>query len=181
VPTPFEPTFTQVAKQLIVETSERQTKAEIARYLAETIGSNSDTLFILGPGSTLQAVAEEMGIQKTLLGVDGVLDGKLVGRNLSEQDVLTLLERHPQCKLVLSPIGAQGFVLGRGNLQLSPAALRRIGTRNMILAATPAKLARTPVLRFDTGDPHLDLEFAAPGYLPVVVGYRRERLAKIVV
>jgi predicted polyphosphate/ATP-dependent NAD kinase len=82
---------------------------------------------------------------------------------------------------VLSPIGAQGFVLGRGNLQLSPAALRRIGTRNMIVAATPAKLACTPMLRFDTGDPSLDLELAARDYLPVVVGYRRERLVKIVV
>jgi predicted polyphosphate/ATP-dependent NAD kinase len=82
---------------------------------------------------------------------------------------------------VLSPIGAQGFVLGRGNLQLSPQALQRIGTRNMIVAGTPAKLARTPVLRFDTGDPGLDLELATPGYLPVIVGYRRERLVKIVV
>jgi predicted polyphosphate/ATP-dependent NAD kinase len=179
--TPFEPTFTQLAKQLIIETSEAEAKAEIARYLAEITGSENDTLFILGPGSTLQAVAEEMGVQKTLLGIDAVLAGELVGRDLSEGDVLALLGRHPQCKLVLSPIGAQGFVLGRGNLQLSPAALRRIGTGNMMVAATPAKLARTPVLRFDTGDPSLDLELAARDYLPVVVGYRRERLVKIVV
>jgi predicted polyphosphate/ATP-dependent NAD kinase len=179
--TPFEPTFTQLAKQLIIETSEAETKAEIASYLADIIGGDRETLFILGPGSTLQAVAEEMGLRKTLLGIDAVLASELVGRDLSEEEVLTLLGRHPQCKLVLSPIGAQGFVLGRGNLQLSPAALRRIGTRNMIVAATPAKLARTPVLRFDTGDPSLDLEFAAPGYLPVVIGYRRERLVKIVV
>jgi hypothetical protein len=66
-------------------------------------------------------------------------------------------------------------------LQLSPSALRRIGTRNMIVAATPAKLARTPVLCFDTGVPGLDLELAARGYLPVIVGYRRERLVKIMV
>jgi predicted polyphosphate/ATP-dependent NAD kinase len=179
--TPFDPTFTQLAKQFIVETSEAEAKAEIAGYLAETIGSDSDTLFILGPGSTLQAIGAEMGLEKTLLGIDAVLAGKLVGRDLSEQDVLSLLDRHPRAKLVLSPIGAQGFVLGRGNLQLSPAALRRIGTPNMIVAATPAKLARTAVLRFDTGDASLDLEFAATGYLPVVVGYRRERLVKIVV
>jgi predicted polyphosphate/ATP-dependent NAD kinase len=181
VRTPFEPTFTQVAKQLIIETSEAEAKAEIARYVAEMMGSDCETLFILGPGSTLQAVAEEMGLQKTLLGVDAVLAGKLVGRDLSEEEVLTLLGRHSCCKLVLSPIGAQGFVLGRGNLQLSPLALRRIGPRNMIVAATPAKLARTPVLRFDTGDPGLDLELAARGYLPVIAGYRRERLVKIVV
>jgi predicted polyphosphate/ATP-dependent NAD kinase len=181
VRTPFEPSFTQLAKQLIIETSEAEAKTEIARYLAETIGGDSETLFILGPGSTLQAIAAEMGLEKTLLGIDAVLACKLVGRDLSEGNVLGLLGRHPQCKLVLSPIGAQGFVLGRGNLQLSPAALRRIGTHNMIVAATPAKLARTPVLRFDTGDPSLDLELAARDYLPVVVGYRRERLVRIVV
>ena len=106
---------------------------------------------------------------------------ELAGEDMSEQDILVLLARHPRCKLVLSPIGAQGFVLGRGNLQLSPEALRRIGTSNMIVAATPAKLARTPVLRFDTGDPNLDTEIAALGYLPVIVGYRRHRLVKIVV
>ncbi|MFN3744887.1 MAG: ATP-NAD kinase family protein [Hyphomicrobiaceae bacterium] len=179
--TPYEPSFTQLAKQLIIETPEADAKAEIARYVAEIMRSKSDTLFILGPGTTLQAVAEEMGAQKTLLGIDAILAGALVGRDLSEEDIIALLARHPRCKLVLSPIGAQGFVLGRGNLQLSPAALRRIGTRNIIVLATPAKLARTPVLRFDTGDPSLDLELADRGYLPVVVGYRRQRLAKIVV
>jgi predicted polyphosphate/ATP-dependent NAD kinase len=179
--TPFEPTFTQLAKQLIIETSEAEAKAEIARYVAEILRSERETLFILGPGSTLQAATEEMGLRKTLLGIDAVVGGRLVGRDLSEKDILALLGHHPRCKLVLSPIGAQGFVLGRGNLQLSPQALQRIGTRNMIVAGTPAKLARTPVLRFDTGDPGLDLELATPGYLPVIVGYRRERLVKIVV
>ena len=122
-----------------------------------------------------------MGVPKTLLGIDAVVDGKLAGRDMSERDILALLVRHPRCKLVLSPIGAQGFVLGRGNLQLSPEVLRRIGIRNMVVAATPAKLARTPVLRFDTGDPSLDSDLAVLGYLPVVVGYRRHRLMKIVV
>ena len=179
--TPFEPTYTQLSKQLIFETSDAEVKSEIASYLAEIIAGDPDALFILGPGSTIEAVAREMGIPKTLLGIDAVVDSKLAGRDMSERDILALLVRHPRCKLVLSPIGAQGFVLGRGNLQLSPEAFRRIGIRNMVVAATPAKLARTPVLRFDTGDPSLDSELAALGYLPVVVGYRRHRLMKIVV
>jgi predicted polyphosphate/ATP-dependent NAD kinase len=179
--TPFEPTYTQLSKQLIFETADAEVKSEIGSYLSEIITGDPDALFILGPGSTIEAVAREMGIPKTLLGIDAVVDGKLAGRDLSERDILALLVRHPRCKLVLSPIGAQGFVLGRGNLQLSPEALRRIGIHNMILAATPAKLARTPVLRFDTGDPSLDSELAALSHLPVVVGYRRQRLVKIVV
>jgi predicted polyphosphate/ATP-dependent NAD kinase len=179
--TPFEPTYTQLSKQLIIETADAEVKAEIASYLAEIIAGDPDALFILGPGSTIEAVAREMGIAKTLLGIDAVVDGKLAGRDMSERDIHALLARHPRCKLLLSPIGAQGFVLGRGNLQLSPEALRRIGIRNMVVAATPAKLARTAVLRFDTSDPSLDSELAALGYLPVVVGYRRHRLMKIVV
>jgi predicted polyphosphate/ATP-dependent NAD kinase len=179
--TPFEPTFTQLSKRLIMETSDADAKAEIASYLAEIMGNDRETLFILGPGSTLQAAAQEMGLRKTLLGIDAAVAGETVGRDLSEEGLLALLGRYRSCKLVLSPIGAQGFVLGRGNLQLSPVALRKIGIGNMIVAATPAKLARTPVLRFDTGDPSLDAELAARGYLPVVVGYRRERLVQVVV
>src|SRR5438034_11320567 len=78
-----------------------------------------------------------------------------------------------------SPIGAQGFILGRGNLQVSPAVLRRIGARNVIVVATPGKLAATPVLRVDTGDPELDQEFVRREYLFVVVGYRTSKLHPI--
>jgi predicted polyphosphate/ATP-dependent NAD kinase len=179
--TPFEPTYTQLSKQFVFEVSDAHAKAEIATYLAEMIGKDREALFILGPGSTLVAVAAAVGVRKTLLGIDAVADGRLAGEDVSEQDILALLARHSRCKLVLSPIGAQGFVLGRGNLQLSPMVLRDIGISNMIVAATPAKLARTPVLRFDTGDRGLDTEIAGLGYLSVIVGYRRHRLVKVVV
>jgi predicted polyphosphate/ATP-dependent NAD kinase len=179
--TPFEPTYTQVSKQLVFETSDVDAKADIASYLAEIIAADGETLFLLGPGNTIETVAREIGVRKTLLGIDAVVGGLLAGEDMSEQDILVLLARHSRCRLVLSPIGAQGFVLGRGNLQLSPEVLRRIGIRSIMVAATPAKLAHTPVLRFDTGDAALDAEIAALGYLPVIVGYRRHRLVKIVV
>jgi predicted polyphosphate/ATP-dependent NAD kinase len=75
----------------------------------EIIAADRETLFILGPGSTLAAVAAAMGLRKTLLGIDAVFGGELAGEDMSEQDILVLLARHPRCKLVLSPIGAQGF------------------------------------------------------------------------
>ena len=100
----------------------------------------------------MQSVGAALGIDKTLLGIDAVAKGRLIGKDLNKGQVLALLDQYPECKLVLSPIGAQGFVLGRGNQQLSPTAIRRIGACNIILVATPAKLACTPVLRFDTGD-----------------------------
>jgi len=76
----------------------------------------------------------------------------------------------------VSPIGAQGFILGRGNLQVSPEVLRRIGTRNVVVVATPAKLASTPVLRVDTGDPRVDDEIRKREYLFVVIGYRTSKI-----
>jgi predicted polyphosphate/ATP-dependent NAD kinase len=177
--TPFEPTYRQLSKQLTFDVSDDDAKAEIASYVAELIAAEPGTLFILGPGSTLAAVAAAMGLRKTLLGIDAVIDGKFVGTDMSEADIFALLGCHPRCKLVLSPIGAQGFVLGRGNLQLSPKALRRVGIGNVMLAATPAKLVHTPFLRIDTGDASLDAEIASLGYLSVVIGDRRRRLVKV--
>lgn len=177
--TPFEPTRSQSAKALITEISDADMKAEIGEELCETIRVNTHTIYLLGPGSTIQAIAKSLGVRKTLLGIDALLGGKLVGRDLNESGILALLETYPKAVLILSPIGAQGFVLGRGNLQISPAVVRRVGIDNIILVATPAKLARTRVLRFDTGDEALDQALTAMGYVSVTTGYRRRRLMPV--
>ncbi len=177
--TPYEPTLTPAAKMLITETSDADVRREIASYLLEEIRADRAALFLLGPGSTVRSIGDALGIEKTLLGIDAIAGDEVVGRDLNEREISDLLDRYPRCKLVLSPIGAQGFVLGRGNLQLSPEVIRRIGLDAIIVVATPAKLARTPVLRFDTGDATLDVELTASGYLSVVIGYRLHRLAKV--
>jgi predicted polyphosphate/ATP-dependent NAD kinase len=179
--TPYEPSFSQAAKQLIAEASDAAVKADIAAFLCETIRERPDALFLLGPGSTVQSVAQALGVDKTLLGIDAVADGELVASDLNEAQILALLDRYPACELVLSPIGAQGFVLGRGNLQLSPAVVRKVGLGNIHVIATPAKLARTPVIRFDTDDEDLDTALAERRYWAVIVGYRRRRLVKTTV
>jgi predicted polyphosphate/ATP-dependent NAD kinase len=177
--TPYEPSYTQSAKALISASTDASVKSDIAEYLGEEIGARAGTLFILGPGSTVQTVAEHLGVRKALLGIDAVLGGETVGHDLNEQGILKLLERHPAAELILSPIGAQGFVLGRGNLQISPAVVRKIGLDRLTVIATSAKLKRTPVLRFDTGDQALDEALASRGYLSVITGYRRRRLTPI--
>lgn len=177
--TPFEPTFTQAAKMQITETTEKDVKEAIAEYLFEEIASRPDVLVLLGPGSTVETIGKRLSIDKTLLGVDAIAAGKLVGKDLNECRILDLLDRFREHWLVLSPIGAQGFVLGRGNLQLTPEVVRKIGRQNVIVVATPGKLARTPVLRFDTGDALLDAALAEKGYIPVVIGYGLRRLVKV--
>jgi predicted polyphosphate/ATP-dependent NAD kinase len=177
--TPFEPTRVQAAKMLFTEQQDDEAKQAIGDQLGEDIAAAAETLFLLGPGSTVQSIAQGRGIQKTLLGIDALAGGRLIGKDLDERQLLGLLPRYPQHKLVLSPIGAQGFVLGRGNQQLSPTVVRCIGPDNIVVVATPAKLAQTPVLRFDTGDSTLDAEMVARKFLPVIIGYRRNRLVKV--
>ena len=175
----IEPNLVAGGKVMIDEVSEEAIRGELAVHFSELFENEPDTLFLLGPGSTLNSIATAMGIDKTLLGVDAVVGGKAVAKDLNEKGILDLLDHHPKAKLVVSPIGAQGFILGRGNLQVSPAVLRRIGTKNVIVVATPAKLAMTPILRVDTGDPALDDEFHKREYLFVVIGYRTSKLHPI--
>jgi predicted polyphosphate/ATP-dependent NAD kinase len=176
--TPHEPNYIQAGKLMIESESDDEVKEGIAEHMLDKLRSMGDALWILGPGSTLETIAKRLGIEKTLLGVDAVLGGKVVARDAGEKELLGLLEEHPKALLVLSPIGAQGFVLGRGNLQLSPEVIRRIGIDNIIITATPSKLARTPVLRVDTGDAELDRQLDNKSFF-VVTGFRQVTLRSI--
>lgn len=171
-----EPHLVQAGKMMFAEMSEADVRAELVEHFRELFEKEPDRLFLMGPGSTIESVAKGLGLEKTLLGIDAVVGGKLVAKDLDEKGILALLDRHPQATLVVSPIGAQGFVLGRGNLQVSPEVIRRIGVRNILPVATPGKLAATPVLRVDTGDPALDAEIRRKEYLFVLIGYRTTKL-----
>jgi predicted polyphosphate/ATP-dependent NAD kinase len=134
--TPFEPSYVQAAKALISGQDEAAIQDEISAQLREEIEADPNSLFLLGPGSTVEAVGRALGTDKTLLGIDAFTHGRIVGKDLNERQILDLLEQYPRCKLILSPIGAQGFVLGRGNQQLSPAVVRSVGVDNIIVIAT---------------------------------------------
>lgn len=177
--TPFEPTLTQATKAMFDEHADTEVKHDIADHLCEEMKRNPQRLYILGPGGTVHFVGQSLNIEKTLLGIDAVLAGNLVASDVNEQQLLDLIDTHDEVCLVLSPIGAQGFVLGRGNLQLSPNVVSRIGRENIRVIAAPAKLARTPVLQFDTGDPSLDALLAGDDYWPVITGYHKHRMVKV--
>jgi len=176
---PFLPGFVQGAKQVFEDPDEEQAKRDIARFLVEVMRGTPGMLYILGPGSTTRGIAAELGIQKTLLGFDAVRDGKLVAADLNEERMLQLIPERETSRLVVSIIGAQGAVLGRGTQQVSPRVLRRIGKDQIIVVATPQKLASTPFLFIDTGDSDLDELFGE--YISVISGYRiaqRRRLTR---
>jgi predicted polyphosphate/ATP-dependent NAD kinase len=176
---PYSPGLVQGAKQVFEDQDEDRAKASIARFLAEVIEATPEILYILGPGSTTKAIADEFGVEKTMLGFDAIRDKKLVGSDLNEQQMLLLLSETSHVRLVVSVIGAQGAVLGRGTQQVSPEVLRKIGIAQVIVVATPHKLAETPYLFIDTGDHDLDDSFGDS--ISVISGYRiaqRKRLVK---
>ncbi len=177
--TPHEPSFIQRGKHIVESASEDEVKDEIAEYIKEEMEENLDTMFILGSGSTVQAVLEKIDINGTLLGIDAVYQGKLIGKDLNEKQILDLLGKYPKVRLILSPIGAQGFILGRGNLQLSPQVIRKIGLDNIDILSTPTKLNEIEFLCVDTNDIELDSEFTRKGWVRVVIGYRQMRLKKL--
>ncbi len=175
--TPYAAEFVQAAKSVVHGIDEATAKEDIAAFVLEEYAAPG-RLLILGAGTTVEAVGRALGVEKTLLGIDAVADGRTVGRDLDAKGLRVLLARYPDRRLVLSPIGAQGFVLGRGTLQIRPDAVREIGPENIVVVATPAKIAETPVLRFDTGDPALDAALCGDGYLPVITGYRFRKRVK---
>ena len=117
--------------------------------------------YVMGPGSTIAAVMDELGLPATLLGVDVVRDGRLLAADAGERQVLDLVDG-ADARIVVTVIGGQGHILGRGNQQISPRVVRTVGLDNIIVAATRDKLAsiRGRPLRVDTGDPALDSALA---------------------
>ena len=150
----------------------------MAQFAADSM--EEGCLYIIGPGSTTQAIMDELGLANTLLGVDAVKDKQLVASDLNEQSLLQLLEREQgPVKLIVTIIGGQGNLFGRGNQQLSPKVLRRIGKQNIIVVSTANKLADLggrPLL-VDTGDPELDQELC--GYAQVMIDYEHFQMHKI--
>ena len=139
---------------------------------------NPDLVYILGPGTTVKPIADILGVEKTLLGVDIVKDGKLVMHDVNENQLLEAI-KGKVTRLIVTVIGGQGFVFGRGNQQISPSVIRMVGRENIIIVATPDKLASLGghPLRVDTGDPLLDEELK--GYYKVHTGYGRRTLYKV--
>ncbi len=173
--TPYKPALVQERKQIYRSDNEEEFKDQIAIFASEFMRDGS--AYIIGAGTTTSKIGAVLGIEKTLLGVDVVRGGKLVCKDASEKDLLSVLDEVEKAKIIISPIGAQGFVLGRGSQQISPKVLRRVGPDNLIIVATPHKLRDTPYLLVDTGDPELDKMLS--GRRQVVTGYRMAQLKQV--
>lgn len=137
--------------------------------------------YIIGPGTTTRAVMNELELENTLLGIDVVLDRELLARDANEDILLGLINRYPdrKKKIIVTAIGGQGHILGRGNQQLSPTVVREVGPENIVIVASRAKLhalGGRPLL-VDTGDPELDRMFS--GFSRVTTGFREYAMYRV--
>ena len=149
----------------------------LARRIARTM--TPGRLYILGPGTTTARIRAALGFSGDLRGIDAVRDGVSVGKDLDEAGLLALIDGRG-ASILVSVIGGQGFVLGRGNQPISGEVLRRAGAENLILLASMEKLLALPdgVLRVDTGDPAMDRALA--GYIRVLTGPDQSTMMRVV-
>ncbi len=158
---------------------ERQSSKQLGGGTVETLAQGfadevrEGVTYVFGPGSTVGAIEEALGFEGTPLGVDVWRDGEVLVRDGAESDILDALGE--ENVVVVSPIGGQGFVFGRGNQQLSPAVIRRCDVE---VVASRGKLDSTGTLKVDTGDPDLDEELR--GWIRVRVGTFERRLMEVV-
>lgn len=151
--------------------------ADIAADVIESM--DADVLYIMGSGSTVEAIMDELGLDNTLLGVDAVVNQQLIGSDLTAAQLEGLAAQYTQVCLVVTVIGGQGHVFGRGNQQLSPALIRKVGRDNLIVVASKRKLQALNgrPLRVDTGDSALDSSLS--GLIAVTTGYHDRTMVQI--
>lgn len=148
---------------------------EIAIDVAERVGHDA---LVLGPGTTTRAIAQRLGVAKTLVGVDVVDHQGSVASDVNEAQLIALAKRRA-LRLVISPTGGQGFLFGRGNQQISPAVIKLVGRDRIEVVCAPAKLAALggrPLL-VDTGDSSVDAMLA--GYFAIVTGYGERSMYRV--
>ena len=169
---PQEGGYMQQVKQGGVE-SEELVLIDLADWLQDSW--EAGVRYVFGPGSTLHGLAQNLGVQTTLLGVDVIENGQLLASDVSEAQLFELIDGHP-ARLLVTAIGGQGHIIGRGNQQISPRVLRAIGLDNLRVVATKRKLGTLegrPLL-VDSGDVALDDAF--PDVVRVWAGYKEELL-----
>ena len=155
--------------------STAEEKRDIAAAVVEDM--QSEVLYLLGPGTTVKAIADELEVEKTLLGVDAVVSGQLEGSDLNEKSILDLLESHSKAVIVVTPLGGNGFIFGRGNKQFTPQVIRKVGLGNIVVIANRDKLLGFSSLHVDTGDAELDEELS--GYRSVTVGRSHRKVMPV--
>lgn len=173
---PEEPRFVQSVKSGGAR-AEKETLAGIAEDIVDAM-DDPDCHFIVGPGTTTRSIMEYLELKNTLLGVDVIKNRQVTANDVHEQQLWDLI-KDGKAKIVLTIIGGQGHLFGRGNQQLSPRIIRGIGRENILVIATKEKLIALngKPLVVDTGDEELNEQLS--GFIRVITGYQDYTMCKI--
>lgn len=174
---PSVPARFQGAKQASPETiDEHEAQEAIADYVIESM--DQDGSYIMGPGTTVRTLAEKLNVKKTTLGVDVYQQGTIFN-DVNEAQIFEIINDFTKTWIIVSPIGHQGMLFGRGNQQISPEVIKRVSRERIIIISTPAKLRdiEGETLKVDTGDSEVDEMLR--GYIRVLTDYNEFRLVQI--
>ncbi len=173
--TPFIPQLVQTQKAGSIEGEEASIEGISYRIVDDM---KEDTYYIVGSGTTTRPIMEKLGLDNTLLGVDIVKNKQLVKKDCNEEDILSIIGDN-KAKIIVTVIGGQGYLFGRGNQQLSKRVVEKVGKENIIIVASKRKLlelAKKPLL-VDFGDPDFNENFS--GFMMVRTSYTDEAVYKV--
>lgn len=172
---PYNPNLSQMSKACSPD-SDQANQERIAEKIIQDL--EKDSYYLLGPGTTTKAITDKLEEDKTVLGVDLLLNKKIIAKDLNEAQILQKIQGK-QTKIIVSPIGNQGFIFGRGNLQFTPEVIQEVGKKDIIIIATKHKLNNVQggVLRIDTRDPETD-EYLR-GLYKIITDFDEIRICKV--
>ena len=169
---PFEPDLVQNQKSGGI-VGEEAALDGISDKIIEQM--EADVMYIIGSGTSLRPIMDKLDLPNTLLGIDIIKNKELVASDVNEQQILEHI-RGKKARIIVTVIGGQGYVFGRGNQQLSANVIREVGKENITIVATKKKLmslGNRPLL-VDTGDDEVNSAFN--GYTMVRTSYTEEAL-----
>ena len=175
---PLEPQLIQTTKSGGGLGSEEEALNGIADRIIEEMEEEPDTFFIIGSGTSTRPIMENIGLPNTLLGIDIVKDKELIASDVNERQILDIIEGH-KAKIVVTVIGGQGYIFGRGNQQISAEVIKRVGKENIRIVAPKNKilsLEGRPLL-VDTGNEEVNSMFN--GYMKVIINYSMVSLQSV--
>jgi len=171
-----DPILLQASKMpTVITEDELENQKAIARRVVQDMVD--DVIYILGSGTTTKAVADLLGLPKTLLGVDVIKKDRVIVKDSNEAQTLEAI-KGKKARIIVSPIGRQGYIFGRGNQQISPEVIKLVGKSGITVVATRGKISKLDSLRVDTGDPQLDQELE--GYYKVIIDYNESQVIRCI-
>lgn len=173
---PYEKRYVQNMKSGGVA-GEKAVLEGIANHVISNM--EEDSLYIIGPGTTTRDIMEKLNLKHTLLGIDLIYNKEIIKYDANEKDILKTLDKYKKAKIIVTTIGGQGYIFGRGNQQISSEVIKKVKKENINIVTTEDKLNQNFMapLVVDTGD--LEVDEYLKGYYKIIIGYENMIMYKV--